>query len=328
VNTLVEYQYLSNDMIALGIAETIVKESPILARLPFLPMSGNAYKYNLESELAGAQYYGVGDTWVESSPTWAQRSTSLVILGGDADVDTFAKQTLGNLQDIKAAVIQLKAKAIAHAFEKSFIYGGTTSTPDAKEFKGLLQLIAEVESSSTTDLDAINNSAVVAAHATSQALSLDNMDELIDAVKPGKPDALIMSRRSRRKLNALARASGTNLRVEQDQWGKFIEIYDTIPILINDFIVDNLDDNSSSVCAIASYSYGQARAGTHDNSPIFAVKWGEDAGVFGLINGGIQQEDLGSLETKDATRTRIKMYCAAALKQVTGVAVLIGATDA
>ena len=39
------------------------------------------------------------------------------------------------------------------------------------------------------------------------ALTLDKLDELIDPVKGGKPDLLVMSRRSRRTLNKLARTS-------------------------------------------------------------------------------------------------------------------------
>jgi len=39
-------------------------------------------------------------------------------------------------------------------------------------------------------------------------LTLSMLDQLIDAVKGGKPDMLLMSRRSRRKINALVRASG------------------------------------------------------------------------------------------------------------------------
>lgn len=327
-NSLVEYQYLSNDMISVGIAETIVKESPILARMPFITVQGNSWKYNLESALAGANWYQVGDTWAESAPTWVQRTVSLCILGGDADVDKFAEQTLSNVQDLKTAVIQLKAKAIAHEFDRAFIYGGTTAAPKDNEFKGLLQMIAEVESASTTDLDAVNNSQVIAAHATSQALAVANLDELIDSVRPGKPDILVMSRRMRRAVNALAYASGTPLAVEKDQFGAFIEVYNGIPIVINDFIEDNLDDNSSSVCDISSYDATQTRADTKNNSPIFAVKFGEMDGVVGLTNGLIQTEDLGTLESKDATRTRIKFYVAAALKQVLGAAVLIGATDA
>lgn len=323
MNTLTEYQYLSNDLVAIGIAETIVKESPVIARLPLLEVAGNAYKYNRESALASAGFYADGEQWTEGTPSWVQCSDALAILGGDADVSKFAQQTLSNLQDQKAAIIELKAKAIAHEFERSFIYGKTTTTSDTDEFKGLLRFIAECESSTTTDLDSINNDQVIAAAADSGSLSLPLLDELIDCVRPGGPDALMMSRRSRRKVNALARtSSGSPLMWSQDEFGRFIQQYNGIPILINDFILDNFQNGSSSVLDISSYDYSKTRTTNYDNTVIVAVKWGLKA-VHGIHNGGIQREDVGTLEQKDASRTRIKWYCAAVLESVPAAAALI-----
>jgi hypothetical protein len=45
---------------------------------------------------------------------------------------------------------------------------------------------------------------------------------------------------------------------------------------------------------------------------------------MGLQNGGIQVERVGELETKDATRTRIKWYCGLALFGTLGLARLRG----
>lgn len=326
-NTLTEYGYLSTDMILKGIVETIVKESPILQKMPFKEIQGNSLKYNLETVLAKAAWYNVNEQWAESTPQWNQRSVGLAILGDNADVDQFAQQTLSNVQDQEAAIIELTAKAIAHEFERCFLYGGTTTTSNAKEFKGLLQIIAEFEGTSVTDLDSVNNTQVIANHATSAALTLAKLDELIDAVKPGKPDLLIMSRRTRRYVNSLARtASGSPLQWRQGEFGNFIEMYNGIDIGINDFVADNLPDSSSSVCAIASYDYDGARGSGVDNSPIFAVKFGEN-GLCGLQNGGITTEDIGKLENKDAIRKRIKWYCGAACFNKFAAAVLISATD-
>ncbi len=41
------------------------------------------------------------------------------------------------------------------------------------------------------------------AGANGGALTLDLMDQLVDLVAPGKPDALCMSKRTRRKLSGL-----------------------------------------------------------------------------------------------------------------------------
>lgn len=326
MNTLVEYAKLSTDALKAGIADTIVKESELLRRMPLVEINGNSYKYNLESALADASWFNVGDTWVEGTPNWEQRSVALSILGGDADVDKFVQQTRSNVQDQKAAVIEKKAKAIAYEFEKQAVLGGTTTQKDAKSMEGLLQLIAECESTATTDLDAGNNGQVIKAADASAALTLDMMDELIDAVKPGRPDAIMMSRRMRRKLNALARAAGANLEHDQDQLGFPVQTYGGIPVLINDWIKDNFQDGSSGVLDISSYDYSKTRASGYDNSVILVLKFGED-GVACIHNGGIQTEDLGTLQVKDATRTRIKFYCGAALFGTLKAAVLINVLD-
>jgi len=44
--TLAEASKLSNDMLLQGVVETIVKDSPILQRLPFIEIVGNGLTYN------------------------------------------------------------------------------------------------------------------------------------------------------------------------------------------------------------------------------------------------------------------------------------------
>jgi len=317
-NTITEYGYLATDMMVKGIIKTIVNESPFLARLPFRTINGNSLRYNLESAEAGANWYSAGDTWVESTPTWEQRSSALCILGGDADVDAFARQTRSNEQNVKAAIIELKAKAIADEFERQAIRGYTTTLYTTKQLKGLMHLLAECESSSTTDWDgslytnpaAGNNKQVVSAAAGSAALTIDMMDVLRDLVKP-KPDCFIMSRMARNKLASLARAAGSNLEYVADarRLGHLVTMFGEQEVIISDFILNNIQDGSSSAVTIRNTNPATTRASGYDNSVIFAVKWGENDGVAGVTNGWIQTEAIGSLETKDADRTRIKFYC-------------------
>jgi HK97 family phage major capsid protein len=311
-NTLTQAGYLCTDMIKKGIIDTIINESPFLARMPFIEVDGNSYLYNLESAASPANWYSANETIVEGTPVWAQRSVTLCELMADADVDKFIQQTRSKDQDIKAAVIEKAGKAMAQEAESKFIRGYTSTTYSTKEPKGLMHLLAETYSSSTTTWDAATNTGnLKAANATSGELTLDLADQLVDLVKPGKPDCLMLSRRMRRKFNTLARASGTNLSVTQDEWGKFIEIYNGIPMIICDYIPDNILDASSSVTTIRSWVQATTRASAVDNSVIFALKWGEQ-GICGVQNGGITYEDLGTLESKDAERTRIKWYVAMA----------------
>jgi len=303
--TLTEAAKLSNDVLVKGVIETIVKDSAVLKYLPFTEVVGNSLTYNREDDMATATFYDVGDTWSESTPTFTQMTASLKILGGDADIDNYIKKTRSNIQDIAAEIIQLKSKAVSHQFEDTFIYGDTGT--NAKQFNGLRKLIDTGTSSSQ----------VIACGATGATLTLSKLDELIDAVKGGKPDLLLMSRRSRRKITALVRAASAQLiEVGRNEYGDLVEYYQGIPIGISDWILDTH--------VVASSVETATTGGTC--STIYAIRFGSD-GIQGLQNGGITVEQLGSLETKDATRVRIKWYVGLADFSLVARAALIGVQD-
>ena len=71
--TLAEASKLSNDILLQGVVETIVKESPILQTLPFIEIVGNGLTYNQEKTLSDVDFYDVGDSWAESTPTFEQK---------------------------------------------------------------------------------------------------------------------------------------------------------------------------------------------------------------------------------------------------------------
>jgi hypothetical protein len=291
-------------MLLQGVVETIVKDSPVLQQLPFIEIVGNVLTYNQENTLPTIEFYEVGDSWTESTPTFEQKTASLKIMGGDADVDNFLKATRSNIQDLEAAVVELKAKALRDKFEDTFIYGDAS---DGKQFDGLRKLI-----DTTTSGDQ-----VIPMDGTGATLTLAKLDELIDAVKGGKPDILLMSRRSRRKINALVRAAGGMIETDRDNWGNFVQLWDGIPIGVNDWILDT-----------HVLTGGVETATTGGTcSTIYAFQMGEGA-LCGLTGPGhLTVEPIGSLETKDASRTRIKWYCSLALFSSIKAAALIGVKD-
>jgi hypothetical protein len=303
--TLEEASKLANDMLLQGVVETIVKDSPVLKQLPFIEIVGNVLTYNQEKTLPSIDFYSVDETWTESTPTFEQKTASLKIMGGDADVDNFLKATRSNIQDLETAVVELKAKALKDKFEETFIYGD--SSGDSKQFDGLRKLI---------DTTAAGDQ-LIAMGDSGDTLTLGKLDELIDTVKGGKPDILLMSRRSRRKLNALVRAAGGMIESDRDQWGNFVQLWDGIPIGVNDWI---LDSHTLSGGVETGVTGGEC-------STIYAFQMGEGA-LCGLTSPGhLTVEPIGSLETKDASRTRIKWYCSLALFSSIKAAALIGVQD-
>ncbi len=290
--TKAEAAKLTQDMLLRGVIETVVKESQLLQLLPFMEVTGTALSYNREASMPAAQFYDVGDTWVEATPTFTPVTAALKIMGGDADVDNFLARTYASPNDLEATVIAAKAKATAYSFADAFFNGDATANP--KQFDGLTKLITDASQS-------------LSLGANGGALTLDKMDELLDAVVPGRPDVIFMSKRSRRKLSSLRRSSGAVLETGVDQFGQHVTYYDGIPV--------ETDDNISDAQTV----------GTSTNtSTIYAVKLGFQSGLMGIDNGGLQVERLGSLETKDATRTRIKWYVSLVLFRQAAAAKLTG----
>jgi hypothetical protein len=333
-NTLAEYATLCTDALKKGIANTIVVDDPLLGgerALRFQPIGSNSIKYNMQTVAAGADFYNVGDPIVESPPTWEARNADLAILMGDADVDNFAVAT-GMVS--AADIIALKAKDIANRWANAAVLGQTTTNTTyspSKVFKGLLRLLAECESATTTDLDAVNNSQLFVGSASASAvITLDYLSQLRDMIKGGKATHFMTSYRMCRKIEALARAAGSNLRHDNDALGYPVTRFGDQFLIASDAVPDNMPDPSSSVTAIATYTTTTTRAAANDITPVFAFRIGE-AGLMGITSreaGMIQTEDIGPVQNKDARRTRIKFYCGLALFNKLALAGALGFTDA
>jgi len=259
--TIAQAATLTNSMLLQGVVETIVSQSAVLKRLPFMDVIGSALAYPQETALANAAFNTVGGTWTESTPTFAQQQEPLRILGGDADVDNFLKRTYAATNDIEAVVLEEKAKAVAYTFSNYFFNGNPGAVAgvpgglggDANAFAGLH---ARMIGAGQNVVAAVNGA----------TLSLGLLDQLIDTIKPGVPDVLYMSRRTRRQLNTLRRATGSLLQTAYDQFGQFIMTYDGIPVEVDDFIRDDaVVGTSGAVC-----------------STIYAAQHGFETGLMGL----------------------------------------------
>lgn len=293
---------LTQDMLLRGVIETIVTESAVLRWLPFITITGNTLTYNQELTLGAVAFMAVNGAWSEAAATFTQVTAALAILGGDADVDNFLQQTYSNTNDLKALVVEKKAKSTAYKFNDTF-FNGDTGT-DANSFNGVKKLAGTVQNTMgyTNAVRACSNGA------NGATPTLDVIDEFVDAVKPGKPDVLFMSKRTRRKLGSLKRASGSGvLETERSAFGMFQTTYDGIPIEVDENIIDAETQGTSTDC-----------------SSLYAVKFGFETGVCGLENGGIQVTPIGNLETKDAWRSRIKWYVGLANFNVLSISRLAG----
>lgn len=274
--TLASAKTLTQDMLQKGVIETMEKTSGVMARLPFVEVVGSGYAYNVVGELPTVAYRALGEGYTASEVAVTQTVENLVILGGDADVDVFLAKTHSNINDIRALNTETKAKAVARQFEKDFFAG----TGLSNGFKGLDQRITDN----------------IAGSKIEKALSLDALNELMDAVVDGA-DVLFMSKTVRRKLMNLLQANNHYIETGIDAFGRMVSKYNGIEIVA-------VDDSLIPA----------------DN--IYAIKFGADEYVHGLSNGGIQVKDLGELQDKPVFRTRIEFFCGLATKHKKAFAVL------
>lgn len=296
--TLAQAAVLSEDDLQRGVLELFVIESPLLDRLPYMNVSGNAYAYREELTLPGVEFRAVNSAYAESTGTFNPKSENIVILGGDADVDRFIIQTRGNVNDQRAEQDRLKVKAMAFKIQDTFINGDTAV--DANSFDGLKKRL-----SGTQVVDAAVNGLgpVAGAHDF-----FDALDALIAAVKGGLPDALYMNAAVRtRIMNSARRLGGTDWIKQSffEETGnpavKTIPTYNGIPML----------DIGQKADGTEIIPQTETQGASAVASSIYAVRFGGSEGdqaVTGLSNGGVSVRDLGEQDVKPVERTRVEFY--------------------
>lgn len=294
---LADAQDLSNDVLLQGVYASVLNTDDLMQFLPFTEIVGNGLRYNREGTAATVAWRAVGATWTEDVSTITPVTVDLKIVGGDADTDNFLARSMSKVNDIRAAMIDLKAQALARAMALAAMFGtGASDQP-----LGVDGLIAAGPAGQTVSMG-VNGA----------TLTLAKIDELVDVIKGGDATVLLMSRRTRRTALSQFRASGASMETRAD-FGRRILMYNGIPFMVSDYIPDTITQGSNSDC-----------------STMYALTFGQAAGgIEMLFNGGgqgaiIQHDEIGNLETKDAFRDRLKAYVAPILYNTLKVGRLVG----
>jgi len=296
--TLAQSALLSENDLQAGVTEVFIIESVVLDRLPMESISGNAFAYNEESTLPGVEFRAVNAAYTESTGAVVQKTETLVILGGDADVDTFIVRTRGNVNDQRAVQERLKVKAAVYKFQDAFINGDVAV--DANSFDGLKKRItgAQIVDAATNGLP------IVGADSAARHAFFDKLDELLAAVVGGV-DALYMNASVKAKLKSSGRREGNWTSTVED-FGKTIDRYNGIPLL----------DIGNKADGTAIIPQTETQGSSSIASSIYAVNFGdspETGGVMGLFNGPSADQpfdvrDLGEIDAKPVFRTRIEGF--------------------
>ncbi|MGZ8497408.1 MAG: major capsid protein [Candidatus Binatia bacterium] len=293
-----EAEKLTNNDLVAGIIEEIIDKDELFDRLPFTQTGGKAYVYNRENTVSEAVFVDPNEAITEEASTFTEVTTHLRALIGDVDVDKFLDATMSTVNSQRAIQIAAKAKGIRRKFQRTLAIGNNNS--NAKEFDGIARLVTVGQT--------------IAAGDNGNALTISMLDELADAVANGA-DAFLMRSGTLRAYRALLRALGgvTADSVIMSNFGVPIPAHNGIPIIINDFLPGNETKGSNSAtCSIYAARFNEAD-GLH--------------GLFGGGNAGVVIEDIGTVQNKDATRTRLKWYCGLALKSTKSLARISGVTN-
>jgi len=302
--TLVEaYKLHSGDVVRSAVIELYARNSDILANLPFDDIAGNALKYNREQTLPGIGFRGLNEGYTESTGVINPQVEQLTIAGGDLDVDKFIVKTMGI--DQRSAQEAMKIKSLASTWTNKFIKGDSSVTP--KEFDGL-----QVR---------LTGNQLISAGSTNggDAASLAKLDQTIDAVD--SPTHLLMSKAMRRLLTTAARTTtvGGFITYDVDAFGRKIELYNGLPILI-------ADKNSDYYATLAFDEIGAGGA-TATATSIYVLSLGEGM-LQGIQNGTMEVTDLGEQDAKPVLRTRIEWYTSIALLHPRAAARYYGISNA
>ena len=112
--TLLEASKLEGgDVYRAGVIELYAGSSAILQELPFTAIRGNAYTYNREAKYPGVGFRGVNEAYTASNGVLNPITESLVIAGGDLDVDKFIVTTQGVESRTTHEAMKIRALSLA-----------------------------------------------------------------------------------------------------------------------------------------------------------------------------------------------------------------------
>ena len=216
------------------------RELGTAAVLPRKPMSGNAEYINRRTPGSSAEWIDDTTEPTEGTGTYVQVSLPCKTLIVRGKVTRKLQATGRSYGDVLAGEIVGRTGDFSETFEDGLVTGDIAI--DADQFDGLITLTQATASQIILQTTTV----------TGDALTLDKLDETIDAVKGSgnRSDLVILaSRKGRRLLNAQLQA--------QQQFNDMVEIaagfrvrpYDGIPLITTTGMPDVLTFNGTKVTA-------------------------------------------------------------------------------
>ncbi len=299
-----------------GVIEETIEVGQLLPVMPVVALNSRSLIYNREDVLPSAAWYDIhqqipwkADVTLTQKEVWLKRAIRQDIL------DTFVMQTYQNPNDYRTEIMKSLTKGVTRTIEDTLIYG-SGSTEASTEFDGLDKLITVAGGdafTSATNLQSFDMGGAAA------PLTFRALRQLVNAVRP-RASILLMTRTMRDTLAAVAFEKGIVLTGAAptavvthtpDQFGKMVDFFDGIQIVISDYLLqenDNTgrkdDGNDSGMSSIYAIRFGQIADGG-----LSLVVGGETGGGLNFF----KMRELEALEDYDAGGIRLTAYVTMAL---------------
>ena len=303
-----------SEMIA-GVIEETIEVGQLLSMLPVVQLNSRSLIYNREDVLPSAAWYDIhqqisftADVTITQKEVWLKRAIRQDLL------DEFVMQTYQNPNMYRTEILKSLTKGVARTIEDTLVYG-SGSTEASTEFDGLDKLITIAGGDAFTSATNLQSFDMGGASAP---LTFRALRQLVNAVRP-RASILLMTRTMRDTLAAVAFEKGivlssanpiASITHSPDQFGKMVDFFDGIPIVISDYLLQENDNTG-----------GKDDGNDSGMSSIYAIRFGAIAdGGLSLVVGGatgggdfFKMTELGTQSGFDAEGLRLTAYVTLAL---------------
>jgi len=362
-----EAEKLSLPDLQAGVIENIITSDDVFAVLPFEPMDGKIKLYNRELALGSAAFYDVGEAAIgEDAATFTQKTQELKRLIGQVDVDAFLDTTMSDVQSQAAVQISTKSKVVGRTFANAMINGNiVVRTKEFDGMRKIAEGLPASQNSLTAAagaafaydyLDWLMDAVKLGANPVfvMNSRTIRSYVKLQRALGGITPETVSVGGRVFAAYRGLPILKNDYMPLDESPEGNsYADAADwaaTTAYILGDFVKATAAAQPTLLFECTTAGTSGSVEPTWDTTPgntnadgtavwttrsatmasIFLAAMDEMEGFTGLVSraaAGIDVEDIGPLEGKDAHRYRVKWYTAVVLKGALALARVRGVNN-
>jgi len=281
-----------------GIFDVFRKSSFVMDKLPWESTGTLSVEYLRTKTLPTITARNIGEAMTDSKGVLEPMEEQVCILSAKIDIPKEYVEAKNTVQDIRAVQTKMFATSMAFKFQDMFINGNPVTND--KEMVGIRhRLINDLDSAQSVDGGALDISPDTAT-TNWYNLLIDRIENLLSLFDDGRPDALLMNRTCKLRLESALRQSGA-LDITKDNYDRRLTTWGVGGPAIID--AGYKGDQSTAIILNTELANGSAVTGGADTS-IYAVKFGDEY-LKGFQRKELEAEDQGLLEDRIQYRSYI-----------------------